>query len=171
MSTKSYAIVSLIVAASVISGVAIALEVVRSRISITTVAGTVEPNRWRGLSQSPTTDLPRVLRRLELSEAQRIRVSSIVAQAKPQMQALYSAQRANEQALGAASPNDPAYPALLANEKSNAVAQIQMASDIKAQIYAVLTPEQTAKIPAIVAAAKAARDARVAAWRANHPQT
>jgi len=79
------------------------------------------------------------------------------------MQALYSAQRANEQALGAASPSDPAYPALLANEKSNAVAQIQMASDIKAQIYVVLTPAQQAQIPALVAAQRAARESHAAA--------
>jgi len=185
MGTKSYTIMSLIVAASIVSGVAIALDVVRSRTAITAVAGTVEPNRWRGLSQSPTTELPRVLRQLDLSDAQRIRVSSIVAQAAAQMRALDLSYRANQDALAVVSPDDRSYAVLLEIAKSYAVAKVQEESDIRTRIYAALTIEQRAQIPLIVSAMPAngaapvertdrgisdRKDVAPAAWYERGPQ-
>ncbi len=51
-----------------------------------------------------------------------------------------------------------------------AAARVQQASDLRTQIYAVLSAEQQAQIPGIVAANQAARAARIAAWRAQHTQ-
>ena len=70
-------------------------------------------------------------------------------------------------ALAAGSPNDPGYPALLATAKANAAALIQFESDLRTQVYAVLTAAQTARIPAIVAADRAAQEARTAEWRSK----
>jgi periplasmic protein CpxP/Spy len=110
-----------------------------------------------------------VLRQLNLTAEQKTQIHAIFAEAKTGMQPKLADARANHEALMAASPNDASYPALLAAEKANAAARVQAMSDVKAQIYAVLTPEQQAKIPQIIAAHKAARQAKMAAWRANHP--
>jgi Spy/CpxP family protein refolding chaperone len=113
----------------------------------------------------------RVLRQLNLTPEQQTQIKSIFEQAKPGMQAALAAARANHEALMSTAPTDANYPTLLATEKTNAAARVQAMSDMKAQVYAVLTPEQQAKIPQILAADKAARQARIAAWRANHPTT
>jgi Spy/CpxP family protein refolding chaperone len=109
-----------------------------------------------------------VLRQLNLTPEQQIQIKAIFTQARPQMQALRTSLRSNHEALTATSPNDPSYPALLAAEKANGITRIQAASDLKTQIYAVLTPAQQAQIPAILAADRAARDARIAARRAQN---
>ena len=110
-----------------------------------------------------------VLRQLNLSAEQKTQIHAIFEQSKTGLHAKFAAARANREALTAASPNDSNYPALLAAEKANAADRVQTMSDMKAQVYAVLTPEQQAKIPQLLAANKAAHQAKVAAWRANQP--
>lgn len=108
------------------------------------------------------------LRQVNLTPEQQTQIKAIFTQARPNMQALRTSLRSNHEALAAASPTDPNYPALLATEKANGMTRIQAASDLKTQIYAVLTPAQQAQIPAIIAADRAARDARIAARRAQN---
>ncbi len=115
--------------------------------------------------------LHQVLRQLDLTDEQKTQIHSIFAQAKTAMQSKFADARANHEALTAAAPTDANYPTLLAAEKANAAARVQAMSDLKAQVYAVLTREQQAKIPQILAANKAAREAKMAAWRANQPAT
>jgi Spy/CpxP family protein refolding chaperone len=67
-------------------------------------------------------------------------------------------------------PGDATYSALVESAKANAVAHIKLITDTQAQIYAVLTPEQQAKIPTIVAAEKAKREAARQKWQATHAQ-
>jgi protein CpxP len=113
-----------------------------------------------------------LLSRLDLTAEQQAQVQSIFAQAKPQFRALVANSRANRELLATTAPTDhPAYDLLLATSKANAASRIQLRSDVWAQIYAVLTPAQQAQVPGIVAAQKAARDARRAAWQSQHSQT
>jgi len=113
-----------------------------------------------------------VLAKLNLTADQQAQVKSILAQAKPQFQALMAGGRTNHEALATTAPTDhPAYDSLLAESKANAARAVQLRSDVWAQVYAVLTPAQQAQIPGIVAAQKAARDARRAAWQSTHGQT
>lgn len=56
-------------------------------------------------------------------------------------------------------PGDAADATLTETAKSNALGHIKLITDIQAQIYAVLTRKQQAKIPAIAAADAAKRDA------------
>ena len=109
-----------------------------------------------------------VLHRLNLTPEQKTQIKTILAQAKTTYGSRHADVRANHEALTATSPNDPGYPALLATEKANAAARVQAMSDIKTQIYAVLTPAQQAQIPSIIAADRAAHQAKVAAWRSQH---
>jgi protein CpxP len=112
-----------------------------------------------------------VLHKLNLTPEQKTQIKSIFAAAKPDFQTKFAAARANHQALESMSPNDPGYPAALATEKANAAARVQAKSEMKAQIYAILTPAQQAQIPTIIAADRAAREQHMAAWRAQHPTT
>ena len=116
--------------------------------------------------------LRHMLMQLNLSTDQQAQVRSILAQTKPQFQALMVSSRANREALATTAPTDhPAYDTLLATSKANAASRLQLRSDVWAQVYAVLTPAQQAQIPGIVAAEKAARDARRAAWHSEHGQS
>lgn len=109
-----------------------------------------------------------VLSKLNLTADQKTQIKSIFAQSRTQYRSLHEGMKANHQALASADPNDANYPQLLATEKQNAAARVQAMSDIKAQIYAVLTPEQRAQIPALLEAQRAERATKVAAWRSAH---
>jgi protein CpxP len=125
-------------------------------------------HRWHAGHRRGSSEFRRVLRQLNVTPEQQTQIKAIFTQARPQMQALRTSLRSNHEALAATSPNDPSYPALLAAEKANGITRIQAASDLKTQIYAVLTPAQQAQIPVILAADRAARDARIAARRAQN---
>jgi len=102
-----------------------------------------------------------VLKQLNLTPEQQTQIKSIFATAKPQFQTLGASMRSNAEAIAAMSPTDSAYPALLATAKANAAARIQQMSDVKAQIFAVLTKVQQEQIPQIIAADKAK-------WQGHH---
>ena len=106
-----------------------------------------------------------LLGQLNLSADQKQQVQSIFAQARPQMHSLRETSRTNREQLVATPPTDANYPGLVAQAKTNAAQLIQLTSDLWTQVYAVLTPEQQAKIPDIVAAARSVRDAHRAHWR------
>jgi Spy/CpxP family protein refolding chaperone len=95
------------------------------------------------------------LRQLNLSAEQQTQIKSIFAASKPQFQSLGASMRSNAETMAAMSPTDPGYPALLATAKANAAARIQQMSDVKAQIFALLTKAQQEQIPQIIAADKA----------------
>lgn len=106
-----------------------------------------------------------LLHQLDLTADQQAQVQSIYAQARPRLQALHETGRATHEALEATAPTDPGYAALLVAAKSGATDRVQLESDLWTQIYAVLTPEQQARIPALLAAERAAHAARRAAWQ------
>ena len=126
---------------------------------------------WGGGHRHGRGGFAHVLKKLNLTPEQQTQVKAIFAQAKPQFRSLHDSSRQNREALAVTAPTDPKYPALLATQKANAATAIQQGSDIKAQIYAVLSPGQVQQIPAIIAADKAAREARMAAWRGKHAQS
>lgn len=132
------------------------------------VAAPAAGHQWHGGHRHHRSEFRHVLGQLNLTPEQQTQIKSIVTQARTGSSAHHVSARANRDALLAMSPNDPAYPALLAAEKANAAARIQTASDLKTQIYAVLTPDQQSRIPTIIAADRAARESRIAAWRSQH---
>ncbi len=125
-------------------------------------------HQWQGGHRHHGGEFHRVLSQLNLTAEQKTQIKSIVTQARTDSSTRHTSARANRDTLLATSPNDPGYPALLAAEKANAAARVQTASDLKTQIYAVLTPEQQSRIPTIIAGDRAAREARIAAWRSQH---
>ncbi|HEY6641991.1 Spy/CpxP family protein refolding chaperone [Povalibacter sp.] len=95
------------------------------------------------------------LKQLDLTDAQKQSVQSIFAGGKEQRRALRSQQRSNRAALATTMPDDAKYPALVAVQKQLAADAIQQLSDTQTQLYAVLTAEQKARIPQLLAERKA----------------
>ena len=137
--------------------------------STTAPAATAGPgpggHHWRGHHHG---FMGLVLHQLDLSDAQKAQVKSILASQKSQFQALRTSSQTNHDALASTSPADTAtYAGLVATEQKNAAARIQLRSETWANIYNnVLTPTQREAIPNIVAAAKARREQ----WQAEHAQ-
>jgi Spy/CpxP family protein refolding chaperone len=114
---------------------------------------------WHDGRGGPGGGMHRILDQLDLTAEQTSQVQSILAETKPQLQAVHESGRANRDQLEITPPTDPGYAGLVASAKSNAAEQIQLMSDLWVKVYAVLTPDQRARIPGIVAAQRADRDA------------
>jgi Spy/CpxP family protein refolding chaperone len=112
-----------------------------------------------------------LLHKLNLTADQKAKVKTIMASEKSQYQALRTSVKANHTALETTPPTDSGYPALVQAAQTNAAARIKLQSETWSAIYStVLTGAQQQAIPGIVAAAQQAREARVAEWKAQHPQ-
>lgn len=94
--------------------------------------------------------LARLVQKLDLSEEQRQSVRSLLESAKAERKSLHEQLRANFEASRTTLPDDPSYAAMIEKRKQLAAESIQQRSDLNVQIYALLTPEQKAKIPALI---------------------
>ena len=110
---------------------------------------------WHGHHHGPAGRFMHVLKQLNLTAEQKTQIKSIFEAAKPQFRTLAANNRRTAEELVGMSPTDAGYPALLATAKANAATRIQQMSDVKVQIYAVLTKAQQDQIPQILAADKA----------------
>lgn len=143
---------SILIAALAAAGLA-GVAVHAATASDTASQGSGVPG-WHGHHHGPAGRFMHVLKQLNLSAEQKTQIKSIFEAAKPKFQALGANTRSNAEALAGMAPTDAGYPALLATEKANAAARIQQMSDVKVQIFAVLTKAQQEQIPQILAADK-----------------
>ncbi|MGC1388410.1 MAG: hypothetical protein WA807_10415 [Steroidobacteraceae bacterium] len=112
-----------------------------------------------------------VLHKLNLGPDQKAQVKAIFAGQKTQFEALRESAKANRQALATTPPTDPGYAALVETAQHNAATRIMLEHQTWKQIYeSVLTKQQQQQIPGIAAAAQAARESKMQAWKAQHPQ-
>jgi Spy/CpxP family protein refolding chaperone len=109
----------------------------------------------------------RLLRHLDLSTEQQAHVKAIHESLMPRAEALHAAVRRNRDALATTPPTDPAYTALLEESKADAAQAIQLRADAWTQVYGVLTPEQRAKLPDLLAAARQRREERRQEWNSH----
>jgi Spy/CpxP family protein refolding chaperone len=125
--------------------------------------------RMRGHGAAP---LMGTLRQLGLTEAQQQSVRSIIDGSSAQRAALRDQRRINTESRASTLPDDPNYPALIESQKRLASDAIQQRSDVLTQIYSVLTPQQQAQVPQLLADRKARmeqrRQARLEKWRSRH---
>jgi Spy/CpxP family protein refolding chaperone len=106
-----------------------------------------------------------VLHKLNLTEAQKTQIKSIMTSEKSQFQALRTSSQTNREALESTPPTSSGYAALIATAQKNAATRVQLMSETWKSIYQnVLTPAQQEQIPAIVAA----QQAKMKAWQAEH---
>jgi Spy/CpxP family protein refolding chaperone len=92
---------------------------------------------------------------LGLSPAQKADIQAIFASAAPAMKALHEQARANEAKLRQTSPDDPNYASVSAEvSQTHGSLESQMLAkraDVRAKIYAVLTPAQKTQLTALEA--------------------
>lgn len=97
--------------------------------------------------------MQRLMHKLDLSAEQRTQVRDIMKKSRPQMQALRTQMRDNQRRLMDVNPDDPNYANIVAQvSQANGQAMtqmIQLRSQLRADMYKVLTPEQKQKLQEI----------------------
>ncbi len=101
--------------------------------------------------------LARGFRELNLTEAQHQQMHDILAKAQQARQAALQAMRTNGPGAMAAlgNPGDPGYAAAVQAAKKRATDRIQQASELRQQLFNVLTADQKAQLSKIIAERKA----------------
>jgi periplasmic protein CpxP/Spy len=96
-----------------------------------------------------------LIEKLDLTEAQRENIRGILDASQSQRKAFREQHHEAMKASLTTLPDDPNYLALVEKRKQLASEAIQQRSDLNAQIYAVLTPEQKAQVPQLIEDVKA----------------
>jgi Spy/CpxP family protein refolding chaperone len=161
--------VLLVAAAAVGAGVAVAAAATTT--TTTTTASTPAPTgkHWHHRGGMLVGTTLRAMHRLNLTSEQQSQVKSILAAARSQHQAAASAGAIDMTVLG--NPGDPNYAAALQSAKTRAAARLQQEVELQSQIYNVLTADQKAKLPQVLADMKTKAEARRAAWLQQHSAT
>jgi Spy/CpxP family protein refolding chaperone len=109
----------------------------------------------------------RATHQLNLTPNQQASIKSIMSSARSQRQA--QAEAGSQVDLAAlANPGDPNYATALQSAKAAAAARFQKEVDLQNQIYNVLTADQKAKLPQVLADMKSKAEARRATWLQQH---
>ncbi len=103
---------------------------------------------------------------LNLTADQQASIKSILSTARAQHQA--AAGTAAVDLMTLANPGDPNYATALQNAKAAAATRLQNEVKLQSQIYNVLTADQKAKLPQVLADMKSKFEARRAAWQQQH---
>jgi Spy/CpxP family protein refolding chaperone len=108
----------------------------------------------------------RATRQLNLTTDQEASIKSILSNARAQHEA--AAGTASMDMMTLANPGDPNYATALQNAKAAAATRLQNEVELQGQIYNVLTADQKAKLPQVLADMKSKFEARRAAWQQQH---
>lgn len=108
----------------------------------------------------------RATRQLNLTSDQEASIKSILSTARAQHKAAAGAGSVDLMTL--ANPGDPNYATALQNAKAAASTRLQNEVEVQSQIYNVLTADQKAKLPQVLADMKSKFEARRAAWQQQH---
>jgi Spy/CpxP family protein refolding chaperone len=123
-------------------------------------------HHWRGARHHRADPLLAAVQQLNLSADQQTGIHGLISSAR-------QAQRAQAKAasdylfITLGNPGDAGYNAAVATAKSRAVERIQARSSLDGQIYALLSPEQQAQLPQVLAAMQAKLQSRRVNSRAN----
>ena len=108
----------------------------------------------------------RATRQLNLTADQEASIKSILSNARAQRQA--DAGTAPIDMMTLANPGDPNYATALQSAKEAAAARLQNEVQVQGQIYNVLTADQKARLPQVLADMKTRFEARRSAWQQEH---
>jgi Spy/CpxP family protein refolding chaperone len=108
------------------------------------------------------------LHQLNLTDAQKQSVKSILDSNRDQSRSFHESLRANHQTLSTMAPDDPNYANALATAKNLSAQAVQNASDLRVQIYAVLTADQKAQLPQVLAKQQSDMKAHREQWMSQH---
>lgn len=110
----------------------------------------------------------RATKQLNLTAEQQASIKTILSNARAQAKAARASGQAPVDITVLGNPGDPNYAAALQNAKTLAASRIQTQSELQGQIYNVLTAQQKAQLPTVLAAMKAKAAERRAAWQQEH---
>ena len=110
----------------------------------------------------------RATKQLNLTADQQASIRSILENARAQMKAAHASGQAPVDMAVLANPGDPNYATALQSAKTLAANRIQTESELQGQIYNVLTAEQKAQLPTVLASMKAQAAQRRANWEQKH---
>src|SRR5271156_4625080 len=131
----------------------------------TTTAPTTEPSGHHGWHhhRGPW----HLLSKLDLSEAQKAQIKSIMTAAKPEMQSLHQQMRTNMQKLEQTQPSDANYSNIASQVSqthgSLAAQMLTQQANVRVQIFKVLTPAQQTQLATLKAQMAARWQSREAA--------
>jgi Spy/CpxP family protein refolding chaperone len=110
----------------------------------------------------------RATKQLNLSAEQQASIKSILASARAQAKAAHAAGQAPVDISSLGNPGDPNYATALQSAKTFAANRLQKESELQGQIYNVLTAQQKAQLPTVIASMKAQAAQRRANWEQKH---
>ena len=124
-------------------------------------------HHWRGngAHHGSEAGMFQVLRQLNLSEAQKQQVHSIMSASRSQWRAQSGSGLAELPALG--NPGDPNHAAALQAAQARAAQRLQQWDGVEQQVYALLTPAQQAQLPALLTQLQSQMAAQRSAHGAN----
>jgi Spy/CpxP family protein refolding chaperone len=159
----------LLVATATVAGGAAVAAVSTSSPAATTAATTPAPGgkHWQHRHGGMLVGVMlRATHQLNLTAEQQATIEGILSSARAQHAA--AADTASVDLLTLANPGDPNYATALQNAKTAAAARLQKQVELQSQIYNVLTPDQKAKLPQVLADMKTKAEQRRAAWQQQH---
>jgi len=154
----------LVATATVGAGAAVAAATTTSTAPATTAATAPAPGgrHWHHRHGGMLVGVMlRATRQLNLTTEQQANIKSILGNARAQHQA--AAGTAGVDLMTLANPGDPNYAAALQNAKTAAANRFQSEVQLQGQIYNVLTADQKAKLPQVLADMKSKAEQRRAA--------
>jgi len=110
----------------------------------------------------------RATKQLNLTAEQQASIKTILSTARAQAKAAHAANASSVDMSVLGNPGDANYATALQSAKSLASTRIQNESEIQGQIYNVLTAQQKAQLPTVLASMKAQAAQRRAAWEQKH---
>ena len=110
----------------------------------------------------------RATKQLNLTADQQASIKTILSTARAQAKAAHAANASSVDMTVLANPGDPNYATALQSAKTLASTRIQNQSELQGQIYNVLTAQQKAQLPTVLASMKAQAAQRRAAWEQKH---
>jgi Spy/CpxP family protein refolding chaperone len=110
----------------------------------------------------------RATKQLNLTADQQASIKTILSTARAQAKAAHAAGTAQVDMTVLGNPADPNYATALQTAKAAASTRIQNESELQSQIFNVLTAQQKAQLPTVLASLKAQAAARRASWEQKH---
>jgi len=110
----------------------------------------------------------RATKQLNLTAEQQASIKTILSTARAQAKAAHAAAAPAIDMSVLGNPGDANYATALQSAKTLAATRIQNESEIQGQVYNVLTAEQKAQLPSVLASMKAQAAQRRAAWEQKH---
>jgi Spy/CpxP family protein refolding chaperone len=110
----------------------------------------------------------RATKQLNLTADQQASIKTILSTARAQAKAAHAAGTSTVDMTVLANPGDANYATALQTAKTASATRLQNESEIQGQIYNVLTAQQKAQLPTVLASMKAQAAARRAAWEQKH---